>query len=343
VTRTITATVVGDLGYTTAVNAYRSTLEMHRPNARPFGLTEQAHYLYGGWYDSRGAMQVVERKFIGPLTGGCWWMAQDGKDGEFALSPHAVNTARGEIKRLFSDSEHHFHGPSLLGGAGGSGEHVLDYRLTEDTLTWHEGEAMQLTGTLVGPGVQIAVLDGHEPFVYLSQLYRARGRALDEDVEAFLWLDRAYWPHGTEWKEFAIYARKQISWTVFANEFTNGDIEWGQVAMGTDGFNFVAVVDADGPVAMESMTGAGVDSDPDDWAQRLGYRCSDGRTWIFELGVGGHLTPFAKARWSGYRPGAGLTTRHGETRELKFGFSWGEFFADRVRAAGIGSVDDLLK
>lgn len=331
---------LGDLGYATSVACYRPTLQMHRPTEHPFGLNEQAMYLYGFWRDPSGEAYAFERKFIGPMTGGCWLMVM--REGqEVALAPEALHTVRGEIKRQFSDTEHHFHG-SLLGGAGGATEEGLEYRLTADTITWREGTAADFTGTLVGPGIQIATLDHEKPFLYTSQCYKMSGRAMGSDVEGFIWLDRAYWPHGHEWKEWNIYAHQEISWTVFANEFDNGEIEWGQIGFGRDGFNFVCVANADGPIVMEAACRPGVDWIEGDWAQRLAYGTSDHRAWVFELAPNGALTPFTKARWGGYRAQAGTVTADGEKRAVKSAFAWGEFFVDRVKGAGVGPVDDIL-
>jgi hypothetical protein len=50
--------------------AMNPRLDMHRPTARPLGLTEESTYLYGGWRDESGALHIVERKFCGPMTAG---------------------------------------------------------------------------------------------------------------------------------------------------------------------------------------------------------------------------------------------------------------------------------
>lgn len=330
---------IGDLNFATSVGCYQPHLAMHRPTSKPLGLTEQSMYLYGGWRDESGALHIVERKFCGPMTAGLWMMTN--RSGKVALAPESLQTVRGEVKREYSESEHHLHG-SLLGKAGGAPEEGLDYRLTPGAMSWREGSILQLDGSLVGPGIQIASLDGDEPFFYTSELYRMRGTVLGESVEGFVFLDHGYWPHGRDWKEWKIFNGTQLSWSAFATEFADGSVEWGQVAIGRQMFNFVAVADADGPVAMDVGTIGGVDPDPEDWAQRIGFQANDGRTWVFELEPGGQMSQFSAARWGGYRAQAGKILRHRETRDVKVAFSWGESFMERFRDEGVGSVDALL-
>jgi hypothetical protein len=334
-----TATL-GDLGFATSVACYQPDLTMHLPTARPFGLTEQSNYLYGGWRDEYGALHIVERKFCGPMTAGLWLM--NTRSGKVSLAPESLQTVRGEIKREYSETEHHLHG-SLLGKAGGAPEEGLDYRLTPGGMSWREGDILNLEGTLVGPGIQIGSLDGVEPFFYTSELYKVSGRVLGAQVDGFVFLDHGYWPHGADWKEWRIFKGTQLSWSAFATEFEDDTVEWGQVAIGRDQFNFVAVADGDGAVVMDTGTSGGIDPDPDDWAQRIGYRAHDGRTWVFELEPGGQMSQFSAARWGGYRAQAGHVGQIGDARPVKAAFSWGESFMERFRDESVGTVDELVK
>ena len=335
----MTANALGNLNFATAVDCYEPTLAMHHPMARPFELTEQSWYLYGGWRDETGALHIVERKFCGPMTAGLWLM--NTRSGKVSLAPESLQTVRGEVKREYDDDEYRMNG-SLLGKAGGAPEEGLDFRLRADSLSWREGDILNLEGASAGPGIQIASIDNEQPFFYTSQLFTVTGRVLDSDVRGFVFIDHGYWPHGQDWKEYKIFNDTQLSWTAFATEFTDGSIEWGQIVIGRDGFNFVAVADRDGPVAMDVNTGGGFDPTPDDWAQRIGYRAHDDRTWVFELEDGGQLSQFSQARWGGYRAQAGTVLRHGEEREVRVGFGWGETFIERLREDQTGTVDALI-
>ncbi|MGW8815584.1 hypothetical protein [Gordonia terrae] len=330
---------LGNLGFATSVGLYEPDLAMHLPTSRPFGLTEQSTYLYGGWRDATGALYIVERKFCGPMTAGLWLM--NNRSGKITLAPESLNTVRGEVKRAYSETEHHLSG-SLLGKAGGAAEKDLSYTLTPGAMDWTEGTTLQLTGELVGPGIQIGSIDHEEPFFYISELYHVQGSVLGKEVEGFVFLDHGYWPHGADWKEWRIFNGTQLSWSAFATLFDDGSVEWGQVAIGTDGFNFVAVADRNGAVALQSNTSGGIDPDPDGWAQRIGYKCDDGRAWVFDLEPGGQMKQFSGARWGGYRAQAGHIAQPGDDRPVQVSFSWGESFLERCREQNLPSVDDLL-
>jgi hypothetical protein len=335
----MTANALGNLGFATSVACYQPELAKHHPMYRPFGLTEQSWYLYGGWRDKSGALHIVERKFCGPMTAGLWLMST--RSGKVSLEPESLQTVRGEVKREYGDDEFRMHG-SLLGKAGGAEEEGLDFRLRPDGISWREGDTLELAGDLVGPGIQIASIDNDEPFFYTSQLFKVTGRVLGSAVNGFVFIDHGYWPHGQDWKEYKIFNGQQLSWTAFATAFTDGRVEWGQLVIGREGFNFVAVADENGPVAMDSATAGGWDRDPDDWAERIAYQALDGRTWVFELEKGGQLSQFSEARWGGYRAQAGIVRRVGDDRPLEVGFAWGETFLERLSEDGTPSVAEVL-
>ena len=62
----------GDFDFQTVVDAYEPKLADLQPHHERHGLSLQVQYFYGGLQDSDGVMWAVERKFIGPMTGGLW-------------------------------------------------------------------------------------------------------------------------------------------------------------------------------------------------------------------------------------------------------------------------------
>ena len=78
-----------------------------------------------------------------------------------------------------------------------------------------------------------------------------------------------------------------------STEFADGHVDGVRSPIGRQKFDLVAVADENGPVVMDVDTGGGIDPDPDDWAQRIGYQAHDGRTWIFELEPGGQMSQFS--------------------------------------------------
>lgn len=328
---------IGDLNHRAITALYDSSLTVHSPRATPFGLTEQVIYLYGGWRESDGTLHVFERKFIGPMTAGLWLMKT--ADGSVEINPRSAQTVRGEVKRQYTDDAILLHGALMekVGASGGD----FTFRVTEGAFEWAEnGDLLKLSGTLVGPGVQIYAPDNEEPILYISELYKTKGTVEGEEVEGFVFYDHSYWPAGHDWKEYRVYKDLQLGWQAFANEFEDGSIEWGHLCLGRNDFNFSAVSDTEGALSMEADVVGGVTLGEGDWTQRAVWQTPSGLEWTFELEENGALSGFTAARWGGYRAQAGLTRRTGDTRKVRNGFSWLETFGDRLRESKIPTAEE---
>ena len=73
-----------------------------QPHHHRHGLTLQVQYFYGGLRDADGVMWALERKFIGPMTGGLWFM--NDSTGDLNLHPGAFTSSRGESIRTIEPS-----------------------------------------------------------------------------------------------------------------------------------------------------------------------------------------------------------------------------------------------
>ncbi|MDQ2650856.1 MAG: hypothetical protein M3Z03_15070 [Actinomycetota bacterium] len=307
------------------------------------GLPVQICYLYGGWREADGKLHVFERKFIGPMTAGLWLMRLE--DDGVKINENSLRTVRGETKRTYGDDEVIWQGQMMENQQKPGAEEGMRLRFTEGKFDWVEGDILKLDGKLVGPGLQVYAPDPVEPFYYGSELYKVNGQVLGADVEGFVFLDFTAWPPGTDWKEYKVFNHLQLGWEAFANEFEDGSIEWGHLCTGADRFSFQMTASADGPTALHTVgVKGGVDLDENEYCVRSVWQSPNGEdTWVFELEDGGKLREFTEARWGGYRAQCGLTTRVGETRKLKVGFSWQETFATRLADYKIPSVDEVLK
>ena len=333
---------IGGFEHQSIVGTYEPSLATLDARNLRNGLGVQVCYLYGGWREPDGTLHVFERKFVGPMTAGLWLMRVEPGAG-VRVDPSSIRTVRGETKRTFADDEVVWQGQIMENQVSEhGGEEALVLRFTEGALDWTEGNILRLEGRLVGPGLQIYAPDPTEAFYYSSELYKVHGRVLDADVEGFVFVDHSAWPQGTDWKEYRVFNHLQLGWEAFANEFEDGSIEWGHLCIGADRFSFIAVADADGAVALHTTDATGgVDLGENEYAERAAYRGGD-NTWIFEMEEGGKLAEFTEARWGGYRAQCGLTTRVGDDRKLKVGFSWLETFAHRLQEYKIPPVDEAL-
>ena len=203
---------------------------MHRPTARPFGLTEQSWYIYGGWRDESGALHIVERKFCGPMTAGLWMMTT--RSGKVSLAPESLQTVRGEVDVNIPARASPARIVARQGRRSAGGRARL--RLTPGAMQWREGSILELEG----PWWALEFRSGARPrqTVLLHQrVVQGSRHRLGREGAGFVFLDHGYWPHGQDWKEWRIFNGTQLSWSAFATEFANGQVEWGQVAIGRGG------------------------------------------------------------------------------------------------------------
>jgi hypothetical protein len=305
------------------------------PGRTTYGLGLQVQYFYGGLRDDDGNLYVLERKFIGPMTSGLWLMTN--RDAEhLRLAPASLHTSRGEIRRHIT-AESHRYADGLMAKVGGdlvSGdEQPLDLAFTDGGITWVEGDVLSCEAAPVGTGLMHYSPTPEDSLLYTMQAYTAEGTVLGRHATGFVLVDHGYWPQGPEWKEFRFFARSQVAWNVFANHYDDGSVDAGFFICGLDDFAVAATFDHKGPrFATAEMTAALTLAD-DDWMGSATYAAA-GEVWVFTPEAHGRMNEFSSARWAGYRAQAGTTRRQGDSRALKVGWTWLEFFADRARSGG---------
>ena len=325
----------GAFSHQTVVGSFDPRLEQMRPTDARFGLHLQVQYIYGGLRTKDGTNYILERKFVGPMTGGLWLMTD--VSGDLKLDPGSLRSTRGETRRQFTDDvrrwgDHLMHKLSQDMGVG-AGEPIA-LEMTSEKLTWSEGDLLQLEGDIIGPGFQYYAVDRDEPLFYTTHAYWVQGTVLGAEVEGFIGFDHGYWQHGREWKEYRVFEDLELSWEVFGNKFDNGEIEWGVIVKGRDGLSAAMVFEGERPVAVSDDMPMEAELDDEGFFTRASFQIGDG-TWDFLPAPNGRLLEFAEARWAGYRSQAGVTRRRGDERVLQNGFTWNEFFPERIRKEGL--------
>ncbi|MGH2795993.1 MAG: hypothetical protein ACRDKG_17005 [Actinomycetota bacterium] len=324
----------GDFDYHTVVGTFEPRLEEMLPHDARFGLNLQVQYIYGGFTTADGAQYIVERKFIGPMTGGLWLMST--VPGTLKLDMGALRSTRGETKREFTEGrrvwgEHLMH---KLGQATGGNDQPLTLDLNGDKIMWSEGDLLSLEGTLAGPGFQFYAPMRNEPLFYTTHAYWVKGTALGVEVEGFIGFDHGYWQHGREWKEYRIFHDIEVSWEVFGNQFEDGSTEWGVIVKGRGDMSAAVVFEDDRIMGRTNHMPARYDLDDEGFINEGVFTIGDDE-WAFTGNEAGRMHEFSNARWAGYRAQSGVTRRVGDKRKLKHSFCWIEFFPDRIRDEGL--------
>jgi hypothetical protein len=321
--------LVGDFDFRNVAGIYEPDLSAIMPEQQVNGMTLQSQYLYGGLTTVSGATVILERKFCGPMSGGAYILTNRG--GSMELAPEAGRSAKGELVRAFEPHRRHWVSKGMLHD---STELPIDVTITDESIAWAEGDALQVSGSRPAIGVQFFAPARTEPLGYASQYYWVTGTVLGEPCAGPVFFDHLYFQHGAEWKEYRWYIDLQISWNVFANTFSDGSFEFGHIVRGRQGWSAGVVVEGDR--AMATCTDVRGDFTLDDEGYVAGADYDLGAaTWTFTGDPTQQMGGFNKARWGGYRAQGGLTRRQGDDRTLVNGWTWLECFADRIRSEGL--------
>jgi hypothetical protein len=321
----------GEFGFRTVVGAYEPSLETMLPTRPYFGLNLQVQYVYGFLGAASGTTYVVERKFMGSMTGGLYLMAND--NGSLRLDPGTSRSARGELRRSFDEKHRRWADPVIQrtpAGVAPTDEQPLTVEITGNDVSWAEGELLELEGTVGGLGVQFYAPMPAQPWFYSSHPYRAQGTVLGEPVEGIVVMEQGYWHHGYEPKEYCVFADLEMSWNAFGNVYDDS-VQWGYLVRGKQGLCCAAVVEGDEVITLSNEMTASYEIDDTNHIPRATFEAG-GDTWEFVGDSTGHMDDFADSRWGGYGCQGGKTTRRGDDRVPRFSYGWFEYFTGRIPA-----------
>ena len=120
-----------EFDFSTVVTAFKPRVAAMQPTSMYHGLGMQVQYVYAFLADDRGFSYVVERKFMGSMTGGTYLMCNEG--GTLGLLPATSRTARGELRRTSTPKMRRWADPVLQripGDAAPADEAPLTVELT---------------------------------------------------------------------------------------------------------------------------------------------------------------------------------------------------------------------
>jgi len=321
---------VGDFNFHNVAATYDPDLSAIMPASRMSGASLQSQYVYGGLTTESGSTVIVERKFAGPMSGGAYILTN--VSGSMELADESGASAKGELVRTFEPMKRHWASKGMLHN---SEELPIDLTITDDRVSWSEGDALQLSGPRAATGVQFFSPMRDEPLLYASQVYWVEGTVLGEKCEGPVFFDHLWFQHGVEWKEYRWYKDIQHSWNVFANKFEDGSVEFGHIVRGRQDWSVGAVVRGDDPLSMCTEVGGHFALDEEGYVVSAEYDCGPDGVWTFEGAADQQMAGFNKARWGGYRAQGGHTRRKGDDRKVVNGWTWLESFADRIKSDGL--------
>lgn len=325
-----------EFDFHTVVGAFTPRVAAMQPTSQYHGMGMQVQYTYGFLGDEDGNSYVVERKYMGSMTGGCYIMSTE--NGTLGLRPETSRSARGEVRRTSTPTLRRWTEPLLQRtpeGIAPADEAPLTVEITDSSVLWDEGDIMHLEGRPGALGVQAYAPMPKDSWFYSSYPSKVEGTLVGRPVRGIMVVETGFWPHGVEPKEFSFYADLEQSFNAFGNLLDDGTMQWGYIVRGRRGLCCAIVVeDKDGAGTVISAANELDVRYRIEESGQIHYAEQEaaGMVWEFHTDKTGHMDAFEASRWGGYGSMGGVTTRRGETRKTTFGFGWFEYFRDRIPA-----------
>jgi hypothetical protein len=319
--------LVGDFDFNAVAGTFEPDLSLLMPDRTVSGLHYQSQYLYGGLVSESGNVYVLERKFVGPMSGGNYILTNS--SGTMELTDQSRRSAKGELVRGIEPAKRSWKSKGMLHDAA---ELPLEITVTDDHMSWSEGDALSLSGARPAIGIQFFSPMRTEPLGYASTVYWLKGEVLGEECEGPMFFDHVFFRQGAEWKEYRWFNDVQIAWNIFGNRYDDGTVEWGHIVRGRHGWNIGVVVENDAAVAACTNVGGDFRLDSEGYVDAASYDLGAAGVWRFDGDVSQQLAGFNEARWGGYRAQGGTMRRRGDRRRVIAGWCWLESFADRIKS-----------
>jgi hypothetical protein len=194
---------------------------------------------------------------------------------------------------------------------------------------WTDGTLLRLSGHLAGPAVRITADDPDHPMVYTNIPLRVTGRVSGRPVDGAVLLSTAHMPEGKSYYPSPYVDRRQITWTEFLNENSDGSVENGVLIHGTEGFAVAAIGTSEGAaVATHLETKIRNDGVPA-FPSEIQYLLPADSITFSALACGGRF-PVRTDMPGEHRLQRGTVRRAGALREPVRSFAFTESYQDRM-------------
>lgn len=324
----------GNFGGKAVVGPHQSSAAAMIDERAYFGLPRERTFFYGNLRDADGNLYEVVRGVSGKGFGGLntlFVQSSAGKDTLHVIPAlgAAAATSEGAVAALQG-------GDAVWRSAPGAKGKPFRFSMSADggTATWFEQDVLDVTGTLMGPGLQWHVPDPDGSEFYVSQIYEMRGTILGKAVRGILALDQSYLPQG-----MLMYSGQDPlfrpdshhrCWYTWATRYTDGSFDAGHFVLGTDRIGFALLTDEKGNLTLSTDVSGKVHLMANDiWPERIDLS-AEGVEWEFVPDPKGRMPDLLGGNIQSVTPqNEGLWRRKGERRTPAVWFAWGE-----VQSAG---------
>ena len=296
----------GDFGGTCLIGAFEPDPRLLLPDTSVFGIPKSGSYLLGTWRDDDGVMYRTLRGVRVEDDGFAFGFSNEGADH---LEPIARDSDlyRGPVTTTQAETQVTF------AAADGGDAAPFQYVHEPDVCHWHEAGIVEVSGRLIGPGVQWLHPWPEGGGCFTATLkYASEGRFLDRPVTGFIAHEIHYMPSGMDWYKSRYGQGMEICWQHMANEYDDGTFASGTFAFGTDGWGFAMVHDEHGGFHATTDVRMEATVRPSGYPETVTYTFGD-QSWTWEIDPKGERPRIADGAMIG---ADGMFRRVGDTRRV---------------------------
>lgn len=196
-----------------------------------------------------------------------------------------------------------------------------------NAFSWKEEGLFDLSGKLLGNGMQWYLPGVEWGTFYVSQVYNVAGVCQGRPVKGCLAVDQIYMAEGGaihHKKDLIVNNNMHVLWWTFANIYKDGSYELGSIMVGHDNLGYAILTDESGKVRSTTKIEGEVIHKPGSYFAESAKVIIDGNEeWVFYPDKKDEMTDFV----GGFPITAqqcGQWRRVGDTRELDHWLGWGE-------------------
>lgn len=321
----------------------KAVIGPHQPSAAAMldqkpvlGLPLERTFFYGNLRDDEGNLYEVVRGIAAKGVAGAnalFIQSSRGKETLRAMPEwgNAAATSNGAEGRLIGGEAVWTSAPDAPGKA-------FRFSMSEDgnSASWKEDGLLDLSGKLLGPGLQWHIPDSAGSELYVSQIYEMNGIIDGRRVHGILALDQAYLP-----RETPMYGGKDPlfrpdmhhrCWYTWGTRYTDGSYDCGHFVLGTDRVGFALLTNERGSLVLDTDVAGDIELVPNEiWPKRITVK-TRGETWVFTPDPKGRMPDMLHGANQAWTPQTeGQWRKIGDSRKPAIWFAWGEVQpADRV-------------
>jgi hypothetical protein len=292
------------------------------------GLGRESSFFYGALRDGDGTLYEVVRGLPERANTLSSLFVQDnaGKD-----TLHVVPAVMQAAAPSTGFEAAMVDGKGVWKSAAGAPGKPFEITMSADgaAVTWKEEGLLDLTGTLLGPGMQWYIADREGCELYVSQIYLMKGSYMGRPVRGIMPFDQAYLPEGqTQYSGKDPLFRPQVHhrcWYTWATVYKDGSYDAAHFVLGTDRLGFAIHTNERQQMMLETEVSGEVSIGAEGtWPAHISLQAGHTR-WEYLPDPHGRMpdllggviqstTPQNEGRWR----------RVGDTREPEAWFAWGE-------------------